>query len=707
MSTFQVETPQAKLEFEILDDQKVVLMRCNTNDLSQEPAAAKAEFTITEVQLSGRNFHHRGATLIDSNPGSALQYVSHNISKTADGKVLAIVQKSPAGELQATQYYQLFDNTELIRSWATIQNLSDTDLGIEYVSSFAITGLNQANDRNGNYATHNDIYIPNNAWTAEAQWTKRRLKDAGLNYWVDGEKLQQSTKRVGVTNNTSWSCSEYSPSGILVNHYTGQSAVWEIENNGAWHYEITDIYNGSLMALRLSGPEELDNQWWKRLGPGETFTTCTVAFGQLAGDYERALQALTQYRRNIRRENADNVKLPVIFNDYMNGLRGEPTTAKEVPLIDAAAKVGCEYFVIDCGWYAKGYWWDSVGEWLPSKERFPDGIKNLIQYIRDKGMTPGLWLEIEVMGIKCPMVERTPDDWFFMRHGEKVIDHDRYLLDFRNPEVRQYADSVVDRLVKQYGVGYIKMDYNVTTGIGTDYQSDSVGDGLLEHNRAYRQWLKAVFDRFPDLVIENCGAGGMRHDYSMLEQYSIQSMTDQTDYVRNGNVAAVAASVVAPEQSAIWSYPLKTGDDEEVIFNMVNAMLLRIHQSGLLNEVKGHRLELVREGITTYKTYREKIPAMLPIWPEGLSRLDDGWFSYGLKDDHDIYLAVWRGGSGVSEHHLNFDHYGDIELVEQIYPAQDTRTTYESVHNNLNVQFDTTNMARLYHIVLDSWTMIS
>lgn len=104
MSTFQVETPQAKLEFEILDDQKVVLMRCNTNDLSQEPAAAKAEFTITEVQLSGRNFHHRGATLIDSNPGSALQYVSHNISKTADGKVLAIVQKSPAGELQATQY---------------------------------------------------------------------------------------------------------------------------------------------------------------------------------------------------------------------------------------------------------------------------------------------------------------------------------------------------------------------------------------------------------------------------------------------------------------------------------------------------------------------------------------------------------------------------------------------------------------------------
>lgn len=51
----------------------------------------------------------------------------------------------------------------------------------------------------------------------------------------------------------------------------------------------------------------------------------------------------------------------------MNCLFGDPTTEKEFPLVDAAEKAGCEYFVIDAGWYADGNWWDSVGEWQESK----------------------------------------------------------------------------------------------------------------------------------------------------------------------------------------------------------------------------------------------------------------------------------------------------------------------------------------------------
>lgn len=62
----------------------------------------------------------------------------------------------------------------------------------------------------------------------------------------------------------------------------------------------------------------------------------------------------------IRRPNEDNELLRIIFNDYMNCLWGSPTTEKLLPLIDAAAEVGCEYFCIDAGWYAPGEWWDGV-----------------------------------------------------------------------------------------------------------------------------------------------------------------------------------------------------------------------------------------------------------------------------------------------------------------------------------------------------------
>ena len=43
-------------------------------------------------------------------------------------------------------------------------------------------------------------------------------------------------------------------------------------------------------------------------------------------------------------------------------------------------------------------------------------------------------------------------------HGRRVIKDSRLLLDFRNSEVRSYLDSVVERPVKEYGIGYIKMD---------------------------------------------------------------------------------------------------------------------------------------------------------------------------------------------------------------------------------------------------------
>lgn len=73
---------------------------------------------------------------------------------------------------------------------------------------------------------------------------------------------------------------------------------------------------------------------------------------------------------------------------------------------------------------------------------------------------------------------------------------------FRNAEVRDYAERVIDRMVNEYGVGYIKMDYNIEPGTGTDQQADSTGQGLLEHNRAYLAWIDHIFEKYPELIIE-------------------------------------------------------------------------------------------------------------------------------------------------------------------------------------------------------------
>ena len=126
------------------------------------------------------------------------------------------------------------------------------------------------------------------------------------------------------------------------------------------------------------------------------------------------------------------------------------------------------------------------------------------------------------------------------------------------------------------------MDYNIEPGIGTEINCDSVGEGLMRHEKAYLAWLDGVFARYPELIIENCSSGGMRIDYAMLSRYSIQSTSDQDDYRRYATIAANAPTGLCPEQSAIWSYPLTDGDREEVVFNMVNAMTQRIHQVSVM-----------------------------------------------------------------------------------------------------------------------------
>ena len=149
------------------------------------------------------------------------------------------------------------------------------------------------------------------------------------------------------------------------------------------------------------------------------------------------------------------------------------------------AAAGCEYFVIDAGWYAEQSedWWSTVGLWQPSKSRWPRGLRFVLDRIREKGMVPGLWLEPEVVG-KNSILAKKADSWFFMRHGRRVIKGSRLFLDLRNPEVRSHLDGVVDRLVNEYGVGYIKMDYNCDTLEGTNSRTHSRRGAVLSAGNA-------------------------------------------------------------------------------------------------------------------------------------------------------------------------------------------------------------------------------
>lgn len=108
---------------------------------------------------------------------------------------------------------------------------------------------------------------------------------------------------------------------------------------------------------------------------------------------------------------------------------------------------------------------------------------------------------------------------------------------------------------------------------GTDTYGRSPGDGQLAHNRAYRAWLRALIDRHPLLVIENCSSGGQRLDFAMLSVCTLQSTSTQQDPVRYAAVAASTMTAVLPEQSGTWCHPQPNRNDELNAFSVLNSPL--------------------------------------------------------------------------------------------------------------------------------------
>ena len=608
---------------DVADNGTLALRECSADTRRVRLDVPMVYLPLVEVQIVGENPDgHHGGKHTDSWGARTLKYVTHRSTENELGNKVELDLRNE--RLAVTVHYQFYRNVSTLRAWTTVTNVGTENVGLEYVSSFAMTGLS----RDGEARLH----IPYNATPRELNWKSYTLCDLGLDTMVKG-----SMQRYPVSNTGTWSCKEKLPLAA----YTAPDGamLWQIEHNGSWSYEIGEMRDN--IYLRLSGPTEQENGWYQELAPNERFESIKVALA-FGADLDGALASMTRYRRTLYRANEPSRSLPVIFNDYMNCLLGDPTTDKLLPIIDRAADVGAEIFCVDAGWYADGNWWDTVGEWLPCGWRFPNGIREVFDRIHARGMIPGIWLEIEVMGIHCPILPQFEDECFFMRHGKRVIDHGRYQLDFRHPKVRAHAHAVVDRVVKEYSVGYIKFDYNIEAGVGTEVDADSFGDGLLGHGRALLSWFEEVRERHPALIIENCSSGGMRMDYAMLSVAHLQSTSDQTDYRHTATIASNAATALIPEQAAVWSYPLAAGDEHEASFNMVNALLHRIHLSGEIAKLSERQLSDVKEGVRLYKTIRSFIPRAVPFYPLGLNAYNADFCCVGYRDGHEAYIAVWR-----------------------------------------------------------------
>ena len=532
-----------------------------------------------------------------------------------------------------------------------------------------------------------------NVWEGEFQYRKTSFAEQD----IVCTNSHFTAKSFIIQSKGSCTTSHYTPALTVEDAVNKRVLFANFEPEGNWKIECG--VRGGDAYLDICGIDERYCSTVLELKPGEEFSLSPLFFGCIKGGFEDAVTAMTEYKRAA----AGSKAFPAVFNDYMNCLWGDPSIANNTPLIDAAAKAGCEVFCIDAGWYGEinEGWGHKLGEWNDSKNRFGEkGLRGIIEYINSKGMLAGIWFELEVCGEQADVAKKNGDDWFLYRNGARIGGEHRIFFNFENEKVRAYLFSKLDYYYKM-GVRYIKNDYNECTGNG--------GMQNIRHSRAVMEFYKNIRKRFPDLYLENCGSGALRCDYTMLKVFDIQSTSDQEFYQNYPSVLIGALANMPPEKAGIWSYPYPRlymnnqppdfiTDIEQTIFNMVSGAAGVLYLSGRIDKADDEGSRLIGEGVQFYKKIREYAAAAFPKFPTGFPRIweQEKFVTLLLEKPDEKYslLYVWRLDTPDGRLKLKLK----CKSIEQIYPENTHKIKANKRGSAVDFEFDKKYSARVFKL---------
>lgn len=506
-------------------------------------------------------------------------------------------------------------------------------------------------------------------WLTEGQWQSRTLPELGL-MPASGHDFELHSFRI--QSSGSWSTGEYYPLLILEDREREECWFFEREGAESWFIELNACGGEDAeLTVCLGGADEVLG-WVYELQPGEEYTSAKAAYGVIKGNFDCAVRALTDYKRT------DSVVKPAVkvtFNDYMNCCWARPDAERTIPLIEKAAALGAQRFCIDDGWAVPGIW-------DPLEERFGSyGFDGMIRYIREKGMEPGIWFELERTN---PTVAAAFGEDFVERRNGVLLSQGNPKLNLRSAQAREFLLQKIDRVYRA-GVRYIKNDHNSNEGWGANMAGESPAEGLVRKRKAFEAFFEEVYTRYPDLTIENCASGAMRCDHGTLRQFALQSLSDQEDYWRFPSILIGQLACLPPEKAGVWSYPYPCpfdnlpsleltaqqlaaqADGRQTVFNMVTGMMGHLYLSGRIDLADEKNTALIREAICVYRSYMDTLAQRYAVFPAGRKpHYDRSFHALGLQGERDLLLAVWA--LEQREITLTLTSFG-YAMCERLYPA--------------------------------------
>jgi alpha-galactosidase len=274
------------------------------------------------------------------------------------------------------------------------------------------------------------------------------------------------------------------------------------------------------------------------LHPGETLETPVFYGGYSRGGLGGASRLLHRFellnvlpRRGGPGDETAPKPRPVIYNSW-EATGFDVTEAGQIALAEKAAELGVDRFVMDDGWFGqRKNDHAGLGDWYVNEQKFPRGLAPLIDKVHSLGMDFGLWVEPEMVNPDSDLYRAHPE-WVLSFPGRPRSEaRNQMVLNLARTDVRDHLLGVLDRLLSENDIAFLKWDYNRNwSEPGWDEVPPS------EQKRVYVAFTRNLYDllaelerRHPRVEIESCSGGGGRVDLGILRYVDEVWPSDNTD----------------------------------------------------------------------------------------------------------------------------------------------------------------------------------
>lgn len=580
--------------------------------------------SLVQIKITGDVYtggYAGGNTMRQSESTERLSYKNQE-KKENNENICIYTELLYKDEAIVTHVLEYRKNTKHVETYVTFENIAKEKLCLEMISSFSLGGISPYLEGD----SHDSILLHRlrSVWSMEGRLESRSMEELQLEpSWAGHAVRSEHFGQVG-----SMPVNKYFPYMVIEDRKSNVFWGAQLMHNASWQMEVYRKDEGISISGGLADREF--GHWMKEIQPQEIFSTPRAILSVCAdGGVDRISQRMTEALEQAVNEGPESEQeLPIIFNEYCTTW-GCPSHENIAEIVNSIKDKGFSYFVIDCGWYKKeGIPWDvMMGDYNASKDLFPQGLEKTVDLIKENGMKPGIWFEIDNVGSAAEVY--TKEEHLLKRDGKVLTTSMRRFWDMRDPWVEAYLTEKVINTLKKYEFEYMKVDYNDTIGIGCD-GAESLGEGLRQNMEASFKFLEKVKKEVPGIILENCASGGQKLEPKMMKLANMASFSDAHECEEIPVIAANLHRVILPRQSQIWAVIRKEDSLKRMAYSIINTFLGRMCISGDVTELSDKQWEVLDKGIAFYKK-------IAPIIKKGYT------YRFGTEITSYRNLKGWQG----------------------------------------------------------------